>query len=48
MKRMGNYRIYNRPIWGILYKDSFVKMKYEFEDWLRSFVGRTLRDSFNP
>lgn len=48
MKRMGNYRIYNRPIWGILYKDTFVKMKYEFEDWLRSFVGRTLRDSFNP
>lgn len=48
MKRMGNLRIYNRPIWGILYKDTFVKMKYEFEDWLRSFVDRTLRDSFNP
>lgn len=34
MKRMGNYRIYNRPIWGILYKETFQNIRYEFGDWL--------------
>lgn len=34
MTRLGNYRIYNRPLWGILYKDTLVKIKYEYQDWL--------------
>lgn len=43
MKRMGNYRIYNRPVWGILYKQTFRDLKYEFSDWLRTQVIETLQ-----
>lgn len=46
MKRLGNYRIYNRPIWGILYKETFRDLRYEFSDWLEKFVRKSLSDSF--
>lgn len=42
MKRLGNYRIYNRPIWGILYKETFRDIKYEFSSWLRNFTHGAL------
>lgn len=47
MKRLGNYRIYNRPIWGILYKETFRNLKYEFSDWLWQFTHDTLNNTFN-
>lgn len=34
MRRLGNYHIYNRPIWGILYGETLQNVKYEFRDWL--------------
>lgn len=34
MKRIGNYRIYNRPIWGILYRETLRDIRYEFRQWL--------------
>lgn len=46
MKRLGNYRIYNRPIWGILYKQTFQDIRYEFGDWLRKNFGEEIRQSF--
>lgn len=46
MKRLGNYRIYNRPIWGILYKQTFVDLKYEFRDWCESYFSRALDGIF--
>lgn len=42
MKRLGNYKIYNRPIWGILYKQTFRDLKYEFGDWLKKFTQDSL------
>lgn len=48
MKRLGNYKIYNRPIWGILYKQTFVELRYEFSDWLRRFTRQSLQESLNP
>ncbi len=35
MKRLGNHKIYNRPIWGILYRQTFNDIKYDLQDWLR-------------
>jgi len=46
MKRLGNYRIYNRPIWGILYKQTFRDIRYEFHDWLKKFTTTTISNSY--
>lgn len=48
MKRLGNYKIYNRPVWGILYKETFRDLKYEFRDWLTSQLHESLTDALNP
>jgi hypothetical protein len=45
MKRIGNYRIYNRPIWGILYKETFRDLRYEFSDWLQKYIKKHISDS---
>ncbi len=46
MKRLGNCRIYNRPIWGILYRQTLRDIRYEFSDWLAKFVSSRLADGF--
>lgn len=46
MKRLGNYRIYNRPIWGILYKETFRNIRYEFSDWLSEFIKKSISESY--
>lgn len=46
MKRLGNYRIYNRPIWGILYKQTFQDIRYEFSSWLLKNFGEEIRQAF--
>lgn len=35
MRRHGNFRIYNRQIWGILYNETLRDVKYGYGDWLR-------------
>ena len=47
MKRLGNWKIYNRQIWGILYSETFVEMKYHYYAWLRDFTLRTLQHTYN-
>lgn len=42
MKKYGNFRIYNRQVWGILYKETLNNIKYEFRDWLKSNISRLL------
>lgn len=46
MKRHGNYQIYNRQIWGILYKETLINTKYEFRDWLEKHFPELL-EQFN-
>lgn len=46
MKRLGNYRIYNRPIWGILYKQTFRDIRFEFRSWLENLVHNSISNSF--
>lgn len=42
MKEHGNFMIYNRQIWGILYGDTFNRMRYEF----REYIAERLKEIF--
>ncbi|MBD5401544.1 hypothetical protein HDR58_01910 [bacterium] len=46
MKRFGNNKIYNRPIWGILYKQTFVDLKFDLAAWLRESTASDIRQSY--
>lgn len=46
MKRFGNHKIYNRPIWGMLYKQTFVDLKFDLAAWLRSSLTADLSESY--
>lgn len=46
MKRLGNYRIYNRPVWGILYKETFNDIRFEFSAWLRKNLADSILESY--
>ncbi|MDR0829020.1 MAG: hypothetical protein LBN95_02785 [Prevotellaceae bacterium] len=46
MKRIGNRRIYNRQIWGILYNNSLKDIKYNYGKEIYDNVGNALREIF--
>lgn len=46
MRRLRNYRIYNRPVWGILYRETFRDIRYEFADWLQKRIKDNIRQSY--
>ena len=46
MKRLGNYRIYNRPVWGILYKQTFIDIRFEYSAWLRRNIADSIRECY--
>lgn len=48
MRRMGNRKIYNRPVWGIFYKQTLRDMRYEFADWLEKATKETLAAAAQP
>lgn len=39
MKRLGNWEIYNRQIWGIIYGDVVKRVRYGYRDWLKDRVN---------
>lgn len=43
MKKYGNWRIYNRQVWGTLYRDTLQEVKYEFRDWVRKHFPEMLK-----
>lgn len=45
MKRMGNYQIYNRQVYGILYKKVLSRIKYGYDDYVRKVMKGMLQDS---
>lgn len=47
MKRYGNHHIYNRPIWGILYKETMSNVRYEFRQWLETHFPELLQQFSN-
>lgn len=48
MKDFGNYKIYNRQIWGILYNDTFNNIRYGFTQEAREYIRNILIDAMNP
>jgi ribosomal protein L35AE/L33A len=47
MKKHGNYQIYNRQIYGILYNNTLKELRYGYTSEIRQKVAATLNDSFN-
>lgn len=47
MKRRGNWMIYNRQIWGILYRNTKIDLKYRYRDGIRDSLGAALQNAFN-
>ncbi|MFT4072810.1 MAG: hypothetical protein QM654_12915 [Dysgonamonadaceae bacterium] len=47
MKSKGNWQIYNRQIWGILYNNSLKEIKYRYGQAIVDKVGNALRNA-NP
>lgn len=45
MKKHGNYQIYNRQIYGILYHDTVGRIKYEYQDYVKERVKEMFADS---
>lgn len=44
MKAHGNREVYNRQLFGILYRETLQDIKYEFREWVRRTYGRSLQD----
>ncbi len=47
MKRLGNWMIYNRQVWGILYRNSMLDIKYGYGRQVRDKLGEALDSAFN-
>lgn len=45
MKHLGNWRIYNKQIWRILYKETFRNIRFEFSDWLKTQTINELKNA---
>lgn len=43
MKRYDNWKIYNRQVWGILYRETKQNIKYEFRDFLQKNFPQLLQ-----
>lgn len=47
MKHLGNWEIYNRQVWGILYRNTLIDLKYGYGRQLRNLLGGALDRAFN-
>lgn len=43
MKHLGNWRIYNRQIWGILYNNALKDIKFRYGQAVTDYVGNALK-----
>lgn len=48
MRHLGNLKIYNKILWGVLYKETFNKMRYNFREWLDKNIKEDLTKALNP
>lgn len=46
MKKKGNWKIYNRQVWGILYNNSLRDLKYGYGREIKDLVGAALTRAF--
>lgn len=47
MKNHGNRKIYDKIVWGTLYRETMQDIKYEFRDWVEQNYGASLRELLN-
>jgi len=47
MRHLGNWMIYNRQVWGILYRNSLIDIKYRYGDQIWNQLGSALHDAFS-
>ena len=43
-----NLALYNRVVWGVLYHETFPKLRYGFNDEVRNCIRQELEKSLNP
>jgi hypothetical protein len=46
MKHLGNWRLYNRQVWGILYNNALRDIKYKYGENISDTVEKSLREAF--
>jgi len=46
-KEYGNWKIYNRQVWGILYNNALKDIKFNYGQAISDVVGEKLREAFN-
>ncbi len=46
MKSKGNWQVYNRVIWGILYNNALKDIKHRYGQTIADRVGNSLREAF--
>jgi len=46
MKHIGNWRIWNRQVWGILYNNALPDIKNKFGQFISDTLGEALRAAF--
>lgn len=46
MKKNGNYRIYNRQVWGILYNNTMQTVRYGYSEQIRERIRVELNGAF--
>lgn len=47
MKRKGNFQIYNRQIWGVVYNSTLAKVREEYSEGLRDTVRTELEQALS-
>ena len=47
MKAHGNRAVYNKQLFGTLYRETLQDIKYEFRDWVEKNYGASLRELMN-
>lgn len=47
MKRVGNWQIYNRQVWGILYNNTINVIRYEYGKQVRDQIYARLANAFS-
>lgn len=45
MRKYGNFAIYNRQVWGILYRDTLGSIKYEYSEYVATQIKNQLSDA---
>ena len=46
MKRLGNWKVYNRQVWGILFNNALMDIKAKYGEYIADRVGDSLRAAF--